>query len=119
VTSDPAKYRELHEKYMNDAISLLETGDHLQASEKLWGAVAQMVKTVAASRGWRHSSHRDLRGTISRIFDETGDREFLRLFAVAEALHANFYEDYMRPDEVRVQADDARQLIEKLQSFAN
>ena len=119
MTSDPAKYRELHSKYMNDASRLLAEGDYPQASEKLWGAAAQMVKAVAETREWRHSSHRDLRGTISRLFRETNDAELPRLFAVAEALHANFYEDYIQPEELRVYAEDIRRLIEKLQPFAN
>ena len=117
--TDPAKYRELHDKYMNDANRLLEQGDHPQASEHLWGAAAQMVKAVAESRQWRHSSHRDLRGTISRLFRETNDPDLPRLFAVAEALHTKFYEDYIQPEELRVYAGDIRQLIDKLQPLAN
>ena len=41
----------------------LAEGDLLQASEKGWGAAAQMVKAVAETRGWRHSTHRDLYST--------------------------------------------------------
>jgi hypothetical protein len=113
------KYRRLNGKYLADAEQLLAGGDYVQASEKFWGAVAQMVKLVAASRRWRHSSHRDLRGTVSRLFRETDDQDLLRLFSVAESLHANFYEDYLQPEDVRVYAEDIRRLIEKLQPFAN
>ena len=38
----------------------LAEGDLLQASEKGWGVAAQMVKAVAETRGWRHSTHGDL-----------------------------------------------------------
>ena len=104
---------------MNDAEKLLTEGDYPQASEKLWGAVAQMIKTIAASHRWRHSSHRDLRGAIGRLYEQSGDRELPRLFSVAESLHANYCEDYMEPNIVRLHADDVRNLIEKLQPFAN
>ena len=103
----------------DDANRLLAEGDYPQASEKLWGAAAQMVKTIPETRQWPPSSHRDLRGAISRLFRETNDPELPRLFAVAEALHANFYEDYIQPEELRIYAEDIRRLIEKLQLFAN
>ena len=84
------KYVAMNAKYLQEGEELLERGDYPQASEKLWGAVAQAVKVVAEFRGWRHSSHRDLRGAIDRLFRETADEEVPRLFSVAESLHANF-----------------------------
>src|SRR5438128_12531423 len=98
---------------MNDAEMLLTQADYPQASEKLWGAVAQIVKAIAAKNRWRHSSHRDLRAAISRLREQTGDPELLDLFAIAEALHANYYEDYMRPEDVRQYADRMRRLVGK------
>ena len=112
------KYRALNGKYMKEAEELLAANDSVQASEKFWGAVALAVKEVAAARRWRHSNHRDLRGAISRLYRETGDGDFLRLFSVAESLHANFYEDFLSPEDVRYYAQDARRLVEKLQAVA-
>jgi hypothetical protein len=112
------KYSAHNGKYLRDAEGLLAGNDSVQASEKFWGAVALAVKAVAADRRWRHSSHRDLRSAISRIYRETGDREYLELFSIAESLHANFYEDFMEPEDVRVYADDARRLVAKLQALA-
>ena len=108
----------LNGKYLKEAEELLAANDSVQASEKLWGAVAVAVKAVAADRRWRHSSHRDLRGAISRLYRETGDPEYLELFSIAESLHANFYEDFMQPEDVRVYAERARRLVAKLQALA-
>lgn len=111
------KYMALNTKYLHDAESLLTAGDYPQASEKLWGAVATLVKAVATTRHWRHSNHRDLRAAVSRLYRETGDSEYLDLFSTAEALHANFCEDFLEPEDVRHYATRARRLIEKLEAL--
>ena len=49
----------LNGKYLQAAERLLAEGDYPQASEKFWGAVAEAIKTVGATRGLRHFSHRD------------------------------------------------------------
>ena len=72
----------------------LAAGDTRQASEKGWGAAAQMVKSVAALRGWAHGSHAALFNVITQLVDETGDGEIRRLFQVASSLHVNFYENW-------------------------
>src|SRR3989304_3981963 len=96
------RYMALNGKYLQDAEALLDKGDYSQASEKLWGAAAQVVKAIAATRRWRHSSHRDLREVVGRLFRETGDADLPRLFSVAESLHANFYENYMSGEIVQL-----------------
>ena len=113
------RYVALNGKYLADADRLLGEGDYPQASEKYRGAAAQMVKAVAEARSWRHSSHRDLRNAISRLSREIGDTEYLDLFSTAESLHANFYEDFLEPEDVRHYATRIRRLIEKLQGLLN
>jgi hypothetical protein len=109
----------LNAKYLADADTLLEAEDYSQASEKYCGAAAEAVKVVAASRGWRHSSHRELHATVRRIADETGKAELRAHFRVAESLHANFYEDFMRPQQLRTSAEHVRALINALKPMAS
>ena len=40
----------LNGKYLEDADRLLEAGDYVQASEKYWGAMAEIVKAIAEGR---------------------------------------------------------------------
>ena len=47
---------------------------------------------------------------LSRLFAETKDEELLKLRAMAEALHANFYEGYMGRGEVEVHAKTTERL---------
>ena len=42
-------YLDLNHKYLDEAESLIQKGDYVQASEKFWGAAAEMVKAVAAA----------------------------------------------------------------------
>ena len=45
------KHIYLNGKYLQDAKALLDKQDYVQASEKLWGAVAQIIKAIALNRG--------------------------------------------------------------------
>jgi uncharacterized protein (UPF0332 family) len=53
-------YQERSREYLSKAFQELEAGDLTQASEKGWGAAAQMVKAVAHDKGMEHHSHRSL-----------------------------------------------------------
>ena len=92
-------------------------GDLLQASEKGWGAVAQAVKAAAILRGLEHRSHRALRLAADNFAEETGRKEISRLFTLADGLHANYYEAWMRPSVVRDHLDAARELVGILESL--
>ena len=50
-------YRDRSREYLAKAFRELEDGDLTQASEKGWGAAAQMVKAVADERGMDHHYH--------------------------------------------------------------
>ena len=87
---------------MAKAQAYLAENDLLQASEKGWGAAAQMVKAAAEMRGWPHKNHGHLFTTINRLVDETGDRDLAVLFHSAHSLHINFYEGWMPRRSVEV-----------------
>ena len=86
--------------FLLKAREYLAEGDLLQASEKGWGAAAQLVKAAAEERGWRHTSHGDLYRAVDRLVDERGDVQLRRLFHSASALHQNFYEGWMSEESV-------------------
>ena len=88
-------HREQSRVYLERAVEALAEGDLLQASEKGWGAAAQMVKAVAEERGREHWSHWRLTSAVSRLVEETGDNDLGLLYALANQLHSNFYEGGM------------------------
>ncbi len=96
----------------------LAQGDIRQASEKGWGAAAQIVKAVAQQRGWPHQRHAALFRVISSLAEETGDDQLRNLFQVANSLHTNFYENWDTADNVSAALADVRLLVDKLAPLA-
>ena len=60
-------YRASSHTMMAQSRDELAKGDLQQASEKGWGAAAQMMKAIAESRGWEHGRHRHLHQIASRL----------------------------------------------------
>ena len=89
-------YKEQAFIYWQQAQDELAKGDLRQASEKGWGAAAQMVKAVAERRGVPHSSHRDLFKMVSSLRNQ----QFSAGFAFANGLHTNFYEGWLDENSV-------------------
>ena len=116
VTSD-VTYREASRHLLAQAHSELASGDLRQASEKAWGAAAQVVKAAAHLRGWDHSSHRGLFVTVRRLRDEVGDPEIHALFAYPNFLHANFYENSFIADDVASYIAQTEEFIAKLEAI--
>ena len=79
-----------------------ESGDRLQASEKLWGAASHAVMAVARHRGWGHRTHRDLKNAVQRLAQESGDDALHAGFLAAEKFHKNFYHNEMEDFEVEI-----------------
>jgi HEPN domain-containing protein len=108
-------HRSLAEKFLQEAEELLAKGDYVQASEKAWGAAAQIVKAVAAKKGKELRSHGDLWRFVSEIAGE--DRELRRLWRTANSLHQNFYEGWMPPEDVKYAVEDVKQFVERLKKM--
>ena len=96
----------------------LYLGDTRQASQKGWAAAAQIVKSVAETRGWAHHDHAALYHVIRRLADETGDEDIRRLFDVAGNLQVNFYENWNNAANVADSLDDIAQFLDKLEPLA-
>ena len=114
----PPTYQTASRHLLAQAGVELAAGDTRQASEKGWGAAAQIVKSVAAQRGWEHRSHAALFEVISRLVDETGDADIRRLFRVANALHVNFYENWDKAENVAGDLVDIERFVDKLEPLA-
>ena len=108
------QYQQASEHFLAQARQELADGDLPQASEKGWGATAQVLKAIAEQRGWEHNRHRHYLVTVSRLRAETGDGDIRRLFNTASALHENFYENTMQAFEVAEGLDDVEALMDKL-----
>ena len=92
----------------------LDNGHPLQASEMAWGAVVHRLNAIARQRRWAHGSHHHLEQIIDRLTAETGDNDVGWLFEAAEALHGNFYNNFMPPGVVDVGIEKVKLLLDKL-----
>ena len=106
-------------EYMGKAYQYLAESDFPQASEKAWGAAAEMVKAIAEERGLYHKSHRVLYEIIDDLSEETGDSNITRLYHVASDLHINYYERWLPPRTVRQGVTDVQTLLDKLEPLAH
>ena len=107
-------YKTASRQLLKQARDELAGGDARQASEKGWGAAAQMLKALAQQRGWDHHRHVNLRRVVGRLAEETGDVEIRRYFRVADSLHINFYEDLDDVNDVAAALDDVAYFLDKL-----
>ena len=114
----PQTYQSASRQLLAQGREELTAGDVRQASEKGWGAAAQMVKAIAEQRGWTHRSHAALYNAVSRLVAETGDDEVGRLFHIASALHVNFYEDWDNAENVTRGLDDVERFLDRLEPLA-
>ncbi len=101
--------------FLDNARQFLREGNLYQASEKGWGAAAQMVKALAERRGWDHQHHSLPQQAIDALAQETGDQEFILLFGSADSLHKNFYEGKMAQSTVALHLAQVIALVEKIE----
>ena len=117
MTTKVRYYNVTGRTFLAKARSYLAEDDLLQASEKGWGAAAQMVKSIAEARGWPHNGHHELWRVANRLVDETGDRDIRTAFTAAGALHTNFYEGWLPREHVEDCLTQVAELISKLETL--
>ena len=105
----------LSREYIGNAEDYLRQGNNKQASEKTWGAVAQQLKAVAERRGWNHDGHRLLIDIAQQVSDEWNRPDWFASFLAAKDLHANFYDDLMESDSIRIIVNNSNELLQELE----
>ena len=103
--------------FLAKAGGYLAEEDLLQASEKGWGAAAQMVKAVAEERGWAHSGHRQLFVAVDRLVEETGDEQLRVAFGLANVLHINFCDGLLPREDVEAYLAHIREFVGRLEAL--
>ncbi len=91
--------------------------DYVQASEKAWGAAAQIVKALATKEGKELRSHASLWEYVDELAERLGEIELRHLWGRANNLHQNFYENWMPAREVELAVNDVKSFVEKLRKL--
>ncbi len=114
-----ATYQEQSKVFLERAYAELEAGDLHQASEKGWGAAAQILKAVAEERGWEHASHRLLIDVAGRLANDTQSEEMRHGFNAASVLHINFYEGWLDRTTVEANLNEVRGFVTRAEALLN
>ena len=115
MTTQPIESRAVHSRRMLEhAAVMLEQGDRLQASEKIWGAAAHRLKVIAEERGWPNTGHADVWAIVGHITTHSGESRIDELFAVANDTHQNFYEDRYSLTQLARRHEQINELLEQL-----
>jgi len=115
ATSRAEHYKRLNGKFLRDADELLKKSDVVQASEKFWGAAAEIVKVYAAKKGLKVRTHADLWQIVIALDKQRPRLGLHEEFLTASYLHTNFYEDELLPESVRAAGDVVRRFIGKME----
>ena len=111
-------YQAASRQMLTQARTELAAGDLRQASEKGWGAAAQIVKAIADRRGWEHKTHRHIWVAVRRLTDENPSMGLTRLFRAANHLHSNFYENIDSASDVAEELDVVERFVGLLEPMA-
>ncbi len=108
-----ATYRMAAHHLLRQANAEFQLQDLRQASEKAWGAAAQITKAYAESLTppAYHRSHGSLKRIARGLAQSTGNQDFLALFNAVEQLHVNFYENTRSAGAVQAGILDAYDYI--------
>ena len=112
-------YRKRSLECLSKAFQELEAGDLTQASEKGWGAAAQMVKAVAHDKGMEHHSHHSHRSHLfaAQDIEKNISGDTATQFAFAEQLHRNFYEDTLDRAGVMIRLEKVGGFVDSLDTL--
>ncbi len=91
------KFIEQRNQYFNNAKESISKKEFRKASELLWGAITQTLKALAALRGIEIAKHSEFFSLMERLAKERDDPAIYYNFVDLNALHRNFYDDFI-PD---------------------
>ena len=92
---------QISRRLIRQAREELDAGDRLQATEKVWGALAQMMKAHGQRRGWLNlGSHRTVGHIAQQLAAEYDERAIIHAYVAADNGHRNFYDNEMSPPEI-------------------
>ena len=108
------KHKDQSNHYFENALQYIRIGDAEEASEFLWGSMAQALRAVTASRGITLRSHNQVRTYAAELARALNDENIWHAFTNAQSLHSNFYEAGLSLEEVQTYAERIRTTVGKL-----
>ena len=114
LQEDLSRYLQNIRVYLDNASKALDDGEPQKAGEFLWGGMAAAFKALAAHRGIRLRSHRDIWDYARAAAKELDAEALFVAFRDANSLHSNFYEAGLTKEDVLLLSEGIRQAIQHL-----
>ena len=92
-------------------------GDHLQGSEKLYGAATQAIIAICQQRGWRYKSHCAMQQAVTALSREHADPFIVSGYDSAQRFHENFFHDNLEDYEIEASRPAVHQFVARLLAF--
>jgi hypothetical protein len=89
-------------------------GDHLQGSEKLYGAATQAITALCQQRGWRYKSHRAMQQAVTALSREYDDPLLIGGYSAANRFHENFFHDHLEDYEIESERPAVHHFVNQL-----
>ena len=108
---------QISRRFIQQAPYELDRGDRLQATEKAWGALAQMLKAHGQQRGWLNlGGHRTVGHIARQLHLEYNDIDVASAYIAADNGHRNFYDNEMSPPEIEGIIADVANILPALET---
>ena len=101
-------------QFLENADREFDSGDVLQASEKLWGAACQVAIAEMHRRDIDPNGHRKIKRFVREFADEVRQPDLYSLFKNAETLHINFYHRFLSDENFLDYRALAREFVERM-----
>lgn len=111
------QYEKRAEEYLANAGDFIVKRKFAKASEFLWGAVAEHIKAISVLYERPPTRHRDIIEVGKRMAIQLEDQDMFKLIdREAQALHANFYEEFLSEEAFADHYAAVLRLVNKLRS---
>ena len=92
-------------------------GDHLQGSEKLYGAATQAIIAICQQRGWRYKSHRAMQQAVTALSREYNEPLLIGGYSAANRFHENFFHDHLEDYEIESERPAVHHFVNRMLSL--
>ena len=119
TTNGVTEHVQLAKEFLERSKSCLAEGDLHQASEKGWGAAANIIKAVAAANDWEYEHHDQFSSVVMNARQRYRQPSLREMSRAAEALHVNYYKrkELLNSDLIGEDIGDVEQMVNVLLPF--
>ena len=118
LSKEVSKYLIMRDHYLSNAEDMIKKNNLRKASELLWGAIAQTIKSLASLSNIGIYSHNQFKLYIKDLSRQLKDKYLSLTFSYLENLHRNFYDEKIPEEEFPEYYKETILFIKKLDKIA-